>query len=108
VEKTQKWLLLRTKLSEGEIELPPEPMLRSDLQRVKRRTTQATVQIVLPKTSDGRHCDFAPALLGALSQWLDDVSPAPVEDGTPEAVAREVARMRKAAEQRFGRKRRMM
>jgi len=106
VEKTQKWLLLRTKLSEGEIELPPEPMLRSDLQRVKRRTTQATVQIVLPKTSDGRHCDFAPALLGALSQWLDDVSPAPVEDGTPEAVAREVARMRKAAEQRFGRKRR--
>lgn len=100
-EKTKKWLRLRAMIGEGEVELSPEPMLRSDLQRVKKRTTQNGVQIVLPKTSDGRHCDFAPAFLGALTQWIGDVAPAPP---TPdEAAQREMQRLRRAAEKRYGR-----
>jgi hypothetical protein len=49
------------------LELAPEPTLRRDLLSVKRRTTQQGVSIVLPKTGDGRHCDFAPALATAVS-----------------------------------------
>jgi hypothetical protein len=99
-EKTQAYMTIRTKLAQGEIELPPEPMLRSDLLRVKKRTTQNGVQIVLPKTGDGRHCDYAPALLLALRAYLDDVAPPPPTEN--EAMKKELARMRDAASRKYG------
>ena len=34
----------------------------SDLLAVRKRATSRAVTIVLPKTPDGRHCDYAPAL----------------------------------------------
>jgi hypothetical protein len=57
---------LATIVHSNRIELSPDRTFRRDLLSVKRRTTQSGQTIVLPKTSDGRHCDFAPALAAAL------------------------------------------
>lgn len=55
-----------TLLHTDRIELAPVRQFRSDLLAVKKRTTQTGATIVFPKTRDGRHCDFAPALVAAL------------------------------------------
>jgi hypothetical protein len=56
-----------SQLIEGaRLELPPLQQLREDLLRVKKRVTQGGVAIELPRTGDGRHCDFAPALVLAI------------------------------------------
>ena len=64
--KVQDFTDLATHVHAGAIELSPEPTLQRDLLSVKRRTTQQGVAIVLPRTSDGRHCDYAPALASAI------------------------------------------
>jgi len=104
-ERTQKYLNLRTKVSIGEVELSPEPMLRSDLMRLKKRTTNTGVQIVLPRTSDGRHCDYAPAVVLSMARWLDDVAPLPIVDGSREALRREIDASKMRAEKRYGNRR---
>jgi hypothetical protein len=50
----------------GRVELSPDRTLRRDLLGVKKRVTQTGVTIHLPKTRDGRHSDFAPALAAAV------------------------------------------
>jgi hypothetical protein len=50
------------------VELPPDRLARRDLLSVKKRATQAGYNIVLPRTSDGRHCDLAAAIVGAVSR----------------------------------------
>lgn len=49
-------------LSDDCLELPKDPVFRSDLLAVKRRVTINGITLVLPKTGDGRHCDYVPAL----------------------------------------------
>src|SRR5690606_13108124 len=66
--KLEAFLNLQTLLHSDRIELSPERTLRRDLLSVKKRTTQTGYTIVLPRTSDGRHCDYAPALAAALRQ----------------------------------------
>jgi hypothetical protein len=61
-EKEDRYAALGARLAEQEIELPPDAQLRTDLLAVKKRVTQTGVSIHLPKTGDGRHCDYAPAL----------------------------------------------
>lgn len=51
-------LLLREKA----LELPANPQLRTDLLQCRKRVTQNGVTLVLPKTGDGRHCDYIPSL----------------------------------------------
>lgn len=68
-------------LSSGRLELPPHPVLRNDLKLVRRRSTASGVRIDLPKTPDGRHCDFAPALV--LASFFAERTPA----GTSRALA---------------------
>ena len=101
VEKAQKSLSFRTRLGEGAIELPPLPEVRTDLQRVKRVTTQNGIRITEVLTSDGRHCDYYPAILLALLPWLDDVKVAPPEPGTDEALKLESAKMREASLRKY-------
>ncbi len=92
-EKVERYLGIRAKLAEGEIELVPE--VRADLLRLKRRPTQAGITIVLPLTSDGRHCDYAPTVMLGLGRYLRDVEPSqPTRD--PEAE-----RMLRAATKRY-------
>jgi hypothetical protein len=53
--------------SEG-VELPPDPVLRRDLISLRRRVTQAGVQIVAGRSADGRHADMASCLALALAE----------------------------------------
>jgi hypothetical protein len=62
---------LATLLHSDRLELAPERTMLRDLRSVKKRATQAGYTIVLPQTSDGRHCDFAPALAASLQAAAD-------------------------------------
>ena len=68
--KVELYENLRTHVAQGALELPPMPEVRADLLSVRKRVTQAGIAIVLPRTSDGRHADFAPAIASA----VDDAS----------------------------------
>ncbi len=97
-EKFRKYLAIRTHLERGAIDLPPVPHLRTDLLHVRKRVTPDGVRVVLPQTSDGRHCDFAPALMLALSRVLPEPEP-------PKNVSKvddETARMREEFLKRVG------
>jgi hypothetical protein len=93
-EKTERYLAIRAKLDEGEIELPAE--VRTDMLRARKRVTQNGVQIVLPLTSDGRHADYCPTIMLGIGRYLRDVEPE-VTKKDPEAE-----RMLKATLARFG------
>jgi hypothetical protein len=58
---------LRTLLASGAVELPPVAAVRTDLVSIRRRATAGGVRIELPKTADGRHCDFAPSIANAVA-----------------------------------------
>jgi hypothetical protein len=60
-----------TLLAERKIILPRNEVLRTDLASVRRRATQTGTVIHLPISSGGRHCDFAPSTMLALSRYFD-------------------------------------
>ncbi len=76
-KKVENYMNIRTQIIEDLVELPPVPELLADLRRVKRRVTQTGIAIVLPTTGDGRHCDFAPSVMLALTRNLADVKDPP-------------------------------
>lgn len=84
-------------VTEQKIELPPDPQLVQDLAGVRRRVTPDGVKIILPKTADGRHCDYAPALARVCSTLLQDPDPDPHPTTGPEAEALEAAAAKEAA-----------
>lgn len=53
---------LRVLLGNGDLELPPDPVMRSDLLAMRQRANSAGVKIHLPRTANGRHCDYAPSV----------------------------------------------
>lgn len=61
-DREQPYQTLRTLLGNGAVELPPHPVMRADLVAVRQRATAGGSKVHLPKTADGRHCDFAPAV----------------------------------------------
>lgn len=77
---------IKGQLSQGTLELPAEPVLLRDLASVRRRVTQAGLTYHLPKTPDGRHADYVPALALALSAFA---GPAALQ--AAEAFARKTA-----------------
>lgn len=92
-KKVQHFTSLATEMQSGRIEIPPDPILAKDLKVVRRRVIQNGVAIILPKTPDGRHADYAAALAMAMSRWIDE----PVDDipkpRTPEYAQWEIKRM---------------
>lgn len=68
-ERAKRYLTMRTMFEINDIELPPDPTVRQDLQRVVRRYSSNGVSIDLLKTNDGRHADYAPAICMALTRW---------------------------------------
>jgi len=58
---------LRTKFAEGEVELSPDPQVKQDLLLVRKRVTQSAITVELLRTSDGRHADYAPAVVLAVA-----------------------------------------
>ena len=75
---------MRTEMDDGRLMLLDVPMLRKDLKFVRRATTQAGPDIVLVKTPDGRHADFGPATVRAVSRWLLEDTKPPPDKGTAE------------------------
>jgi hypothetical protein len=65
--KDRAYSTLRTLFATGAIELPPVPALVADLKLIRRTATANGIRVDLPKTPDGRHCDFAPSLALAVS-----------------------------------------
>lgn len=93
----QTWLTL------GQLELAPVLELLTDLKRVKRRVTQSGLSIVLPHTADGRHCDFAPALVRLLGALHEDYAQPKPERGTQERAELEAKLMEEREEAQFSR-----
>jgi hypothetical protein len=58
---------VKIQVAEACLVLPPDPVLRTDLITAKKRVTQNGVTLVLPKSADGRHSDYVPALALALA-----------------------------------------
>ncbi len=64
VDAAEAWQRLRTLFSTRALSLPRCAQLRADLCGVRRRVSSGGgVSFVLPSTPDGRHADYAPALL---------------------------------------------
>ncbi len=59
---------LKGAFATGVLEIPPNKQLASDLASVRRRLTQSGVTYDLPRSGDGRHADYVPALCLALSK----------------------------------------
>ena len=80
---------LRLLISRRQIELPADPKVRGDLLMVAKRVTRASVAIELPKTTDGRHCDYA----AAIAMMCGEFCPLPdVVQSEEEAIAARMAR----------------
>src|SRR5262249_24065275 len=84
--KMERFETLRTKITEGDFELPPDPALRADLLSARKRVTQNGISIELRRTSDGRHADYAMAL--AFMNW-DHISDPKVPIVGPQPGTRE-------------------
>lgn len=98
---------IRSDLVDGQLELAPVREMRDDLQRVRRAVTRQGLSIELPRTADGRHCDYAAALSVAYANPLRaaDEKPEPSHDwdGWTDEERRSVT----ALEKRLQRKRRL-
>lgn len=98
-DRAERYLAIRTRMDSNELEIPPVSKMRTDLLHVRKRLTPGGMGIVLPMTSDGRHCDFAPTLMLVLSRLL----PEPV---TPKTLNEdpETRRMRERVLERWGKR----
>jgi hypothetical protein len=94
-ERTHAYLELAARFSRATIELPALDALRVDLLAVRKRASPTGFQIILPKTADGRHCDFAPALMLLSRQHAAE--PVVLEHRTRQPDAYEAAALRKRA-----------
>jgi hypothetical protein len=69
--KLEDFTRLATWVVTERVEIPPHKQLKADLLSVRKRAVQNGYQIILPRTADGRHCDFAP-VVAALVKQVDD------------------------------------
>lgn len=98
--KTEAFESLRVKMAENKVELPQDPQVQKDLLGVRKVVTQNAIAISLPLTSDGRHCDYAPAvaLACSINCWPPD--PEPLQGAAAEQAERRAERDRAIAEVR--------
>jgi hypothetical protein len=82
-ERANVYMSLAEAMKAGDIELPPDAQLHKDLKLTKKKATDKGPSIQLAKTTDGRHCDYAPALAGAMKRWLDEDAPIVPQRGEP-------------------------
>ena len=67
-QKTEIYRAVDALLRQGRLDLPPIAAVTRDLKSIRRRATAGQILPFLPLTSDGRHCDYAPAI--SLAVWL--------------------------------------
>lgn len=76
--KVEQFESLRMRLADNGLEIPDDPLFRADLLSIRKRVTMNGIAIELPRTADGRHADYAPALaLAAAKAYGDPPLPAP-------------------------------
>ncbi|HSY21820.1 MAG TPA: hypothetical protein VK841_06885 [Polyangiaceae bacterium] len=63
---------MRMRMADDGIEIPDDPTLRADLLSIRKRVTMNGISIELPRTADGRHADYAPALALAVARARAD------------------------------------
>jgi len=77
--KAAMFVDLAARIADGVVEIPDDPTVRADLQALKKVITRNGVAIDLPRTADGRHCDYAAAIAlcvakagggGGTPEWL--------------------------------------
>lgn len=73
--KVEMFENLRTLLATARLELPPDPVLRTDLLSVRKRVTQQGIAIVLPQGANGRHADHASSLALLVSHGIGFFEP---------------------------------
>lgn len=73
-KKTTAYLSFARWAEVGRVELPPDPKLQKDLQNVRKRPAGTGVKVVLPLTSDGRHCDHASSVVLAADQYIAEMT----------------------------------
>lgn len=77
--KSQCALNLAAQMFAGLIEIPNDPQFKRDIRLVKKKPIQKGVQITLPQTPDGRHCDYFPPLMKCMNEWIqEEMVPPPV------------------------------
>jgi hypothetical protein len=74
----------RMRLADNGLELPDDPMVRADLLSVRKRVTMNGLAVELPRTADGRHADYAPALALVASKTREEPQG---EDARPEYLS---------------------
>lgn len=83
---------LQLLVEERRLEIPRDHTVKQDLIRVKRRVTTDGIKFVLPRSSDGRHADYVPAL--ALATFFLPPAPAPPPRAVDDPMLqRELARI---------------
>lgn len=103
--KVEMFENLRTRIADGDIELPPDPQLRADLLSIRKRVTNTGISIELPRTADGRHADYAPALALCLAQNIPAPDVVGPEPGTPEYTAWQEQQMLSQMQERWEKER---
>lgn len=71
-EKRAAYIRYRDASADGQVELPNDPILLADIRMIQKKRTGDSFNIALPKTGDGRHCDYAPTVVGLLRNWLEE------------------------------------
>ncbi len=84
---------LATEMQAKRVEIPPDALMAKDLKVVRKRVIQNGIAIILPRTPDGRHADYAAALAMAVSRWIDEPQEAIPEPKTPAYTEWELQRV---------------
>jgi len=79
VDKVTQGDRLKALITDRKLEMARVPLLVRDLGNIRKQVTQTGLAIEFPTTPDGRHCDFAAALLLGMKQPLPEPKPAPAE-----------------------------
>lgn len=100
-KKVELYSLVKTEMSVGQIELPADPLIMSDIMSVRKAVTNNGISIKLPMSADGRHADYAPSIVMALSKFIDKPKNQAPTPGTVERAEWEAKRMEEADDEAF-------
>ena len=96
-EAYQAAINLKEAMAEAQVEIPNDPYVQKDLRLVRRVVNRRGPAIMLPITTDGRHCDYASVIMQLFRHWLEEDKPSAPKYGTQEFVDKELAEAREKA-----------
>lgn len=102
VDKVTQCDRLKGLVTEKKFAMARVPLMVRDLGNVRKRVTQTAVAIEYPVTPDGRHCDYAAALVLGLMQNLPEPNAPPKEIPYADQRKAELSRIIGKANRRRG------